>query len=406
MTMGEVVAIRSIAGGGDGVGTLVDGRTVFVPRTAPGDAVRLRAIDRRTRFARAEIAEVVVPGPGRVEPPCPHYLVDRCGSCQLQHLDQVTGRAVRRQIVGDAMRRIARLEIADPPIHGAGPDFGYRTSITLAVRGGLLGYHRLGAPDQIVDVRDCLLATEALRGLLRALRPVRTLLPSDTEQVILREDDGGGRHLVVRTAGREGWATATDLGARLPDDVHLWWHPAGGAARVVSGGGDPFPATVFRQVNPGVAAAVRAHAIAALGVVTGLQVWDLYAGIGESTVRLHDLGARVSSIERDGRAVALAEARGPTGPRRRTGDVADGLAALAPPDLVLTNPPRAGMAERVTAQLRDSGARRIVYVSCDPATLARDIARLGAQYRLADLSAWDQFPNTAHVECVARLEAT
>ncbi len=406
MTVGELVAIRSIAGGGDGVGTLADGRTVFVPRTAPGDQVRLRAIDRRKRFARAEIAEVMVPGPGRTSPPCPHYLVDRCGACQLQHLDDAAGRGVRRQIVGDAMRRLAHLDVADPPLHGDGPAFGYRTSITLTIRGGLIGYHRLGAPDQLVDVRDCLLATDALRGLLRALRSARRSLPRDAEQVVLREDEGGGLHLVVRTAGQEGWTTSDAFRERLPKGVHVWWHPAGGAARVMSGGGDPFPATVFRQVNPGVAAAVREQAIQALGAVAGHQVWDLYAGIGESTVRLHALGAHVSSVERDVRAVAMAEARGPAGPVRLTGDVADCLPSLTPPALVLTNPPRVGMEDRVTTRLLGCGARRIVYVSCDPATLARDIVRLAARYRLADLSAWDQFPQTAHVECVATLAAT
>lgn len=407
VTIDEVVVIRGIAGGGDGVGTLADGRTVFVPRTAPGDQVRLRAIDRRKRFARAEIAEVLVPGPGRTTPPCPHYIIDRCGSCQLQHLDEATGRVVRQRIVGDAMRRLAHLDVGDPPIGGAGPALGYRTSITLTIRGGLLGYHRLGAPDQILDVHDCLLATDALRRLLRALRPARGFLPRDAEQVILREDDGGGLHLVVRTAGGEGWTTADALRDRLPGGVRVWWHPAGGAARVMSGGGgDPFPATVFRQINPAVAAAVRAHAITALGSVAGQEVWDLYAGIGESTSRLHTLGAHVSSVERDVRAVALAEARGPAGPVRRTGDVADWLSAMTAPHVVLTNPPRAGMEERVTTQLLDCGASRIVYVSCDPATLARDLVRLGMRYRLADLSAWDQFPQTAHVECVAVLEAT
>lgn len=403
--MPEVIDIRGIAGGGDGVGTLADGRTVFVPRTAPGDRVRLRAIDRRARFARAEIAEVLVPGPGRVDPPCPHYVVDRCGACQLQHLDAETGRTVRQRIVGDAMRRIARVAMDDPPIVGAGPGFGYRTSITLAMRGGMLGYHRLGAPDQLVDVRDCLLATEPVRRLLRALRPARHLLPPDTEQVVLREDTEGGVHLVVRTAGHEGWTDGNALGDRLPEGIHVWWHPAGGAARVVAGGGDPFPATVFRQVNPDVAGAVRHRAIEALGEVAGCQVWDLYAGIGESTILLHDRGASVTSVERDVRAVALAEARGPVGPIRHAGDVADRLDQMPSPTAVLTNPPRAGMEERVARQLAACGARRIAYVSCDPATLARDLSRLRDSYQVTGLTAWDQFPQTAHVECVATLEA-
>lgn len=404
--MGEVIHIRSIAGGGDGVGTLADGRTVFVPRTAPGDHVRLRAIDRRARFARAEIAEILVPGAGRVSPPCPHYTRDRCGACQLQHLDAGTGRTVRRQIVGDALRRIAKLEVDDPEIRGDGPPFGYRSSITLTVRGGMIGYHRLGAPDQVADISDCLLATEKVRSLLRGVRAARSELPRDAEQLVLREDDQAGLHLVVRTAGRETWSTAGAMHARLPHGVQVWWHPAGGAARVVAGGGDPYPATVFRQINPGVAHQVRQHALEALGPAEGSRVWDLYAGIGESTVALHQRGAEVISVELDPRAVRLAEHRGPMGPTRVTGDVAEVIGRLPTPDLILTNPPRSGMDERVTTRLSAVPARRIVYVSCDPATLARDISRLAPTFRLSGVTAWDQFPETAHVECVAILEAS
>lgn len=404
MSTSDTVAIRGVAAGGDGVGTLPDGRTVFVPRTAPGDTVRLRSVRRHARFARAEIAEVVEPGPGRVEPPCLHYVRDRCGSCQLQHLDSATQQGVRRTIVGDAMRRIARLDREDPPMLGDGPPFGYRARITLTVRHGAIGYHRHGAPDQIMEITSCLLASEPVRTLHAAVRRGRRHLPRDAEQVSLREDAEGGLHVVVRTAGEGTWTDAAALAAELPDGVHLWWHPAGGAARVVAGSADPFPATVFAQVNPAVASAVRRAALDALGPVSGARVWDLYAGIGESTAALADAGAQVASVERDPRAVRHAVGVGPAGPDRRVGDVADHAPRLPAPDLVLTNPPRLGMEESVTAVLRESGAGRLVYISCDPATLARDIGRLSPAYRLADLTAWDQFPQTAHVECVATLE--
>ena len=104
MTTANPVAIRAIAGGGDGVGTLDDGRTVFVPRTAPGDRVTITGVRRHASFARARVASIVEPGPGRAVPPCPHYLADNCGGCQIMHLDIATQRDTKSRIVGDAMR--------------------------------------------------------------------------------------------------------------------------------------------------------------------------------------------------------------------------------------------------------------------------------------------------------------
>ena len=286
MSADEQVTIRAVAAGGDGVATLADGRTVFVPRSAPGDQLILTRIRRQARFARAEIGTLLQPAPGRVTPPCRHYLADRCGSCQLQHLDGPTQRQVRQRIVGDALRRIGHLDLADPTMVAPGEEFGYRTTITLTVRGGAIGYHRLGAPDQIIDVSECLIAREPLQRLLGAVRAARSLLPRDTEQIVMRQDVADQVHLVLRTSGRGGWTGAAALAARLGPEVHIWWHPAGGAARQMAGGDDPWPATVFAQVNPPVADQVRLRAIELLGPVADLTVWDLYAGSGAATAKI------------------------------------------------------------------------------------------------------------------------
>ena len=174
------------------------------------------------------------------------------------------------------------------------------------------------------------------------------------------------------------------------------------APRSVGGGDEPFPATVFEQVHPLMGDRVRAFAVASLGPAAGRQIWDLYAGIGETTATLAHAGAAVESVESDGRAVAEAEARGPSA-RRLTGRVEDVLGRLGRPDLVVTNPPRVGMDPRVPAELERRRPERIVYISCDPATLARDLARLTG-YRLGGVRAFDLFPQTAHVETVAVLE--
>jgi 23S rRNA (uracil1939-C5)-methyltransferase len=147
---------------------------------------------------------------------------------------------------------------------------------------------------------------------------------------------------------------------------------------------------------------VRAYAIAALGAVEGRHVWDLYAGIGETTLVLARAGASVESVESDRRAVAEAETRGPAA-RRHTARVEHVLGELRAPDLVITNPPRTGMDARVVEALERLRPERIVYVSCDPATLARDLTRLPS-FRVADVRAFDLFPQTAHVETVVVLE--
>jgi 23S rRNA (uracil1939-C5)-methyltransferase len=321
------------------------------------------------------------------------------------HLDIATQRDVKSRMVGDAMRRIGKLDIADPEVIPAPQELGYRTKVTFAVRGKVIGLHRLGEAGDVFEVSRCLLIDAALDDLHQRGRALRSLLPADTEQVVLRLDAEGGRHLVVRTTGG-AWRGHADLGKRLGNDIVLWWHPEDGAARAIHGSSNPWPATVFEQVHPAVGTMVRAEAVTTLlqGRAPAGVVWDLYAGIGETTSMLAKAGLEVESVELDARAVALAEERGPSGPRRLAGDVAHRMVRMSRPQLVITNPPRTGMDEAVTAGLANSGADRIVYVSCDPATLARDIRRLSDAYRLTQVQAFDQFPQTAHVETIATLE--
>jgi 23S rRNA (uracil1939-C5)-methyltransferase len=159
---------------------------------------------------------------------------------------------------------------------------------------------------------------------------------------------------------------------------------------------------VFEQVHPALGVAVRRHAVERLGEVRGRSVWDLYAGIGETTAALVARGARVESVESDRRAVAEAETRGPPA-RRHAARVEEVVEALGPAALVVTNPPRTGMDARVSEALERRAPDRVIYVSCDPATLARDLSRLPS-YRVDGLACFDLFPQTAHVETVAVLE--
>jgi 23S rRNA (uracil1939-C5)-methyltransferase len=399
-----VVRILRLAAGGDGVGRLEDGRTVFVARGAPGDLVELSRLQEHRRFARARVARVLEPSPERVLPRCPHYVEDDCGGCQLQHLTAPAQREARRTFVGDALRRIARLDLGDPDLVPASEDFEYRTKITLHVAEGgrRIGLHPLDRADQVFELVRCHITRPELMSLWAELRPLRELLPRGLRQIVLRLDRRGGRHVVLINGPATG---ATPLGAQLRargEAATLWVQAEGGEAQAVTEGDAPFPATVFEQVHPAMGDRVRAHAIAALGEVAGRHVWDLYAGIGETTAALARAGASVESVESDARAVEEAEARGPAA-ARHVGRAERVVGSLRAPDLVITNPPRAGMDQRVTTALEAAAPTRIVYISCDPATLARDLTRLPG-FRLSSAVAFDLFPQTAHVETVAVLD--
>lgn len=413
--MRVTLAITGIAAGGDGVGRLDDGRVCFVPRAAPGDVVEAELVQGQRRFARGRVLRVLEPSPDRVVPPCPHFERDECGGCQLMHLREAAQRAARARIAGDALRRIGRLSLDDPPLVAAPRQLGYRAKLTLhrSADGRRIGYHRAGRAGQVFALGQCLLADASLQALWSSVHRAAGQLPRDLGSLVLRLDGTGGRHLVAETTSGEAWTTAPMLQQALRADgitAHLWWQPPQGAARVMAGGsGGAYPATVFEQVHPEMGRAVRAHALSALGDVHGLHVWDLYAGIGDTTAALLDGGATVESVELDVRAVAWAERQRPDdGARavRLAGTVESRIGALRPAAAAVTNPPRAGMDAAAVRVLAQRGPARVVYISCDPATLARDLALLADAYAVRDVTAFDLFPQTAHVECVAVLERT
>ena len=389
------------------MGKLPDGKTVFVPRTAPGDLIELGEVRHRKRFSRGRVGRLIEASAERVEPRCPHYVEDDCGGCQVQHINYETQLKSRSALVGDALRRLARQDAPDPSITPSTKTYDYRTKVTLHVSsdGREIGLHRYGRPDQLFDLKWCHITVPELMELWQELRAVRPLLPPGLTQVVLRMDRTGGRHVVLRIGPGEVWSGFERLRRELTRrniSVTIWYQPEGGAPRAIAGAGEAFPATVFEQVNPQMGDQVRSFAVQQLGDVAGRRLWDLYSGIGETTLQLIRLGATVESVELDRRAVAEAEARGPAA-RRHVGRVEDVLRELHPPDMVIVNPPRTGMDVRVTADLSRLAPQRVVYISCDPATLARDLQRMD-RLRLASVQAFDLFPQTSHVETVAVLE--
>ena len=406
--MNDIVTITRIAVGGDGVGRLADGRVVFVPRTAPGDRIRLRegSLQRHRNFARAELGEIVTAGPGRVTPPCPHYVNDHCGGCQLQHLAYDEQLKAKRAIVGDALRRIGKVDIGEPEIVEALEEWRYRSKISMEAKSAV-GLHPYDRPNFVFPLADCHITDFKLMALWRELRGKLALLPQPLTRLRLRLDREERRHVIAESAG-EPWLNAEALrGALLGTidrEIVCWWQPVDGAARVVAGPATGFPATAFEQVNPGMGMITRRWAVEQLGDLRGQTVWDLYGGIGDTAALLVERGASVVSVDADEKAVSWGRARLPAA-RFIAARAEDVLPSLPPPHAVVVNPPRAGLHWDVSLRLTGEPVPKLVYISCDPATLARDLQRLNVNYIVREVRAFDLFPQTAHVEAVAVLEA-
>lgn len=404
------LTIDAIAAGGDGVGRH-NALVVFVPRTAPGDVVTA-GVQPRGRYARALEMEVVSPSPDRVDPPCQHYTRDSCGGCQLQHMSYSAQLAAKQRIVRDAVQRIGRREIALPFIRPSAHEWRYRSKLTLALRrrgsrwiGGL---HKFDAPGRIFPLADCPITRREIVRVWRDVLAASEHFPQERELRGSVRDIGGGFAFTLH--GGRRWSTHSEFFDAAPSLTALWWKPQDEEARPlhsrVAAGSSEAAATgaAFAQVNPAVAAELHRHVLDRARAHSPTHVIDAYSGTGATALPLASDGIRVTAIELDSSAAAAVARRFIPPSVVRTGRVEDHIAAALPADVVLLNPPRSGIAETVTAALETTSAapRAVIYVSCDPATLARDLTRL-PRYRIESLVAFDMFPQTAHVESVCEL---
>jgi 23S rRNA (uracil1939-C5)-methyltransferase len=400
------VSITAIAAGGDGVGR-ADGLAVFVPRTAPGDVIEAR-LARRARFARGEMTRLVEASASRVTPRCPHYDGDRCGGCQLQHLAYEAQLEAKRQIVRDAFVRIARREVPLPPIAASAAPWAYRSRLTLAMRRNAgvwtFGLHRYDDPARIFQLRVCPITQPDVVRAWTEIHAAAAHLPRERElRGAVRLVGGELAFLLEGGARWERDAVRAFLEA-CPSLAFIRWQPEGGAPRILADRRQGrIPAASFEQVNPAVAARLRDAVVQRALAVSPVRAVDAYAGHGATARRLAEAGVDVTAIEVDREAASHASANLPPPSRALAARVEDAIDSALPADVVLLNPPRAGVDSRVTEALaRAPRPRRVLYVSCDPATLARDVGRLRA-YQVTALEAFDMFPQTAHVETLCEL---
>lgn len=418
----ELVSITGIAAGGAGVGRLADGRAVFVHRTAPGDEAYVRVIDTKPRFARASLLKIEKAGQGRRKAPCPHY--GKCGGCTLEHLEYMAQLRVKSFLVADALTRIGKLDVALPHVEPSPSEFRYRNRVSftlLRLQHGRLvaGFHELEKPGRIVDIGGaCLLPEEPIAEAWDQLRaswgPDANLLPSGGKLRLTLRAAGTGAISLVIEGGSQG-GSMEQLLAAVPAIASVWHRPTPDDELVLLGGQEAIQESwqdeeldvsgaVFLQVNRAAAARLEDYVMQRLGDVNGKNIIDAYCGVGLHARRLARAGAHVTGVELDPLAVREAQAIAIPNAAFICGRVEAELPRLLPADIVILNPPRGGIEASAITPLLRRPVDRIIYISCNPATLARDLNRLSSRYQLDSLRCFDLFPQTAHVETVAELK--
>jgi 23S rRNA (uracil1939-C5)-methyltransferase len=401
--------VESIAAGGDGVARS-DGLVVFTPRTAVGDRVLAR-VAVKGRMARGVAEQVERPGADRVAPECAHYDGDNCGGCQLQHISVEAQREAKRKIISDSFRRIGKRDIAPPEIRAGANAWRYRRKLTLALRRNgeswFAGMHAYDNPARVFPLVDCKISDERLMIVWRDIMNAQAHFPAafQLRGAVRLLGDATNRAAFVLEGGKD-WSAAESFFNAVPSLAALWWVPENGSRRLLGDRREKGePGASFTQVNPEVAAKLESFVIDAAMAHAPATVVDAYSGSGDVAVALATRGVKVIAIELDAEASAWAAARLPAGSRAVTARVEDAIRNTLPADIVILNPPRTGVDARVTAALAKAvpAPRAIIYVSCDPATLARDLARL-PDWRMTRTTAFDMFPQTAHVETVCELE--
>ncbi|PYM14619.1 MAG: 23S rRNA (uracil(1939)-C(5))-methyltransferase RlmD [Candidatus Rokuibacteriota bacterium] len=438
--------IDDLAFGGDGVGRL-DGYVMFVRGAVPGDLVRVRVTESRARYGRGAIVSIVHPSADRVDAPCPYF--GSCGGCRLQHLAYPAQLAFKEKQVRDCLARLGGLDAPEiRPIMGAADPYAYRNKMEFTIAGSpgapTLGLHQAERYDVVLDIERCLLQSETMNTLLAEVRrDVRerglSVYDPDSEQgllrfVTLREARRSGEAMVNVVASSPDVETlgplAVSLRARVPATASVVLTVNSKKASVAAGTEEhvllgrehitesldgiafEISAGSFFQTNTVQAERLFQVVRDAAGLTGAETVVDLYCGTGAISLLLARQARWVYGIELIPAAVAdatrNARANGITNATFLCGEVRHVLPDLVRQgvraDVAVADPPRAGFHPKALSVFAALEARRIVYVSCNPATLARDLGDLTQRgYRPEWVQPVDMFPQTPHIEVVARL---
>lgn len=421
--------IEKLIYGGDGLAHQ-GGETVFVPFVLPGEEVELDAAERKKKFARANVTQVWIPSPDRTAPQCPHFGI--CGGCNYQHISYDAQLRYKEQILRETLRRLGRIDWQGPVSVHRSPAWQYRNRAQWKIRPVAhnaspgIGYFRAGS-SELCPVKFCpilspkLFATfNAFRDALRegklpeTLREVEAFADAEDREVLL--------NLTCTSLPRATAATAEFLSERIADVASILVQDVRGERMSLHGPGFLLYKIAqnsflvghlsFFQVNRFLVEELARVITAEAG--SGDLAFDLYAGVGLFAMSLAGNFSRVEAVEANPASARDLEtnAKLSMGTIKVRNDSAETFlagwkrkSAVTLPDVVVVDPPRAGLERDGLDKLISVAPRRILYLSCDPSTLARDLANLCARaYHLEDIHLFDMFPQSYHIEALARLE--
>ena len=421
-----------MAVGGDAVGRDENNRVTFVPFAAPGEIADVAIDEERKTFARGHLIDLQVLAPLRVVPPCPVF--GKCGGCQWQHLDYAAQLEIKRGFVIDALHRIAHLERETleslvAPCQPSPDIYAYRnkadfvvenlpaSTCTCSVEIGLYARNS----HTLIPVQNCPIQNHSNNRLLEIVREMMNEIPRDLLRRVITRTDSEENSLLLLQTHSTIWnneiAWAQKFRARVPECAGVLRQNEKAFARVLDGRDwlqenvDGLQLRVtgagFFQVNSSATLALLQTVRDLSNVQVGQRALDLFCGVGLFALDMARSGAQVLGIESGHQAVRDAKFNAKRNNLKVefvSGDAAGELKKVSfQPDLIVLDPPRAG-ASTCSAQLLRLQPKRIVYVSCDAATLARDVANLAGDYRLKRAVPLDLFPQTSHVETVVQLE--
>ena len=401
----ERVTVTGLAQGGEAVGRLTDGCVVFVAGALPGEVVELKVVQRKKRWARGELLRVVEPARDRIGSDCPHDSV--CGGCTFRHARYEAELAAKVAAGRDTLARLGGLSLDHVTVHAAVQPDAYRVRVSLHVRDGRLGFFESGSHAVFdIDAR-CRAVDPRISRVMGALRPVAQSMgrggifveTADADSVVATIHGDADRTTLETLAAVEGIR-----GVRQRDLVFGEYAVNSAEAFGIESDHD-VPPERFRQSNGPMAGLLRDLVKERCGA--GTELVELYAGSGNFTFAVRDRFETIRAWELDSDAVRVGNelASVLAAPHVVFGvaDLDNELSGVEAGSVVLLDPPREGAA-RVCERLATTHAARIVYVSCDVATLARDLKKLQFGFRIVSVDFVDMFPRTAHLEAIAVLE--
>lgn len=407
--------IEGITHKGEGVGR-IDGQAVFVPNALPGETVEIEILEDKGRYAHARLCEVVESSPGRQKPPCHHYY--RCGGCAYQHLDYSKQMEFKRQVVRDALQRLGKINIPVNPVIGMDEPWQYRNKVIWHVQRQsngemLMGYYQTGSR-QIAPLNNCLLISEKMNRISNNLQSILLQLDfMEAGEITLRESSSDHKCMLVLKGLKT--SPANEVAEELSELVDsLYWVNRGkyihlfGIEKLNEKIGKVnffLSPPAFFQVNP-VQTKKMIDLILGLHEFKGETVLDAYCGIGSIALNIALFAKRVVGVESS--LPAIKDARYNARINRLSNcEFLHGPCEKILPELktrydtVILDPPRSGCRREVVDSVIKTFPRAIIYVSCNPATLARDLALfVQGGFSISEVQPVDMFPQTYHVETV------